>query len=140
MANSVTVTNIVKGTKRNILYVTILSDGTEETGTVLYDSSALYTIDPLTCTIDRVFASVNSQSVGVTTGGGVLANAQLLFDATTDVLALSLPINNACWMDFKSVGGLKNYSTTGRTGDILLTTLGLQAGDSITLILDVRSN
>ena len=134
MANTVTTTTVLKGKKRKVLYVTVLSDGTEETATVLYDSSALNTPDPLTCTINRVFCSINSASTGA---AGVLANAKLLFDASTDVLALGLPINSAGWLDFTSVGGLKNYAGTGITGDILLTTLGLQSGDSITLILDL---
>ncbi len=137
MANTVTINNVAKSSDKIVLYITILSDGTEETATVLYDSSALNAVDPLTCTINQVFASVNSAS---TTAAGVLANAKLLFDASTDVLALSLPINHGEWMDFRPIGGLKNYAGSGITGDILLTTLGLQAGDSLTLILDVKPN
>jgi hypothetical protein len=132
--NTVTNTRTVVGRKKVVQYITILSDGTEETGTVVYDSSAVASalglVDPLTCTIRDVKY--------VASGNSTIAH--LLFDATTDVVAMSLPYSAGgatLNMDFKEIGGLHNTGGTGRTGDILLTTTGLNSGDTITLILTI---
>jgi hypothetical protein len=132
--NTVTNTRTIAGKKKVVQYITILSDGTEETGTVIYDSSAVATLlgvaDPLKSTIRdiRYVASGNSTI------------AHLLFDASTDVVAMSLPYSGgaaALKMDFKDIGGLPNTGGSGRTGDILLTTTGLNSGDTLTIILTV---
>jgi len=132
--NIVTNSTMLVGRKKVVQYVTILSDGTEETGTVIYDSSAIAALlgvsDPLNCTIRdiRYVASGNSTI------------AHLLFDATTDVVAHSLPYSGGgavLKVDYKDVGGLHNSAGTGKTGDILLTTTGLNAGDTLTLVLTV---
>lgn len=132
--NTVTNTRTIVGRKKIVQYVTILSDGTEETGTVIYDSSAVATAlgvaDPLKSTIRDIkyIASGNSTI------------AHLLWDATTDVVALSLPYSGgaaALKMSFKEIGGLHNTAGSGITGDILLTTTGLNSGDTLTLILTV---
>lgn len=133
MGNTVTNTRKNIGLKKVIQYLTIASDGTEETATVIYDSSAVATAngkaDPLTCSIRRVRWMTNSSS----------CIAHLLWDATTDVIAMSMPYAGGGYMDIDlaSIGGIKNTAGTGITGDILLTTTGLNAGDSITLILEV---
>ena len=118
--------------KQDILvYLTVASDGSEETDYVVYDSSAHATTlgisDPLTCTLREVYFSSNSAA-------GVL---HLEWDATTDVLAIPLT-NQAKHLCFDKIGGLKNQGGTGRTGDITLTTTGLAAGDSIMIVLKVR--
>ncbi len=132
--NTVTNTRIIVGRKKIVQYITILSDGTEETGTVIYDSSAvaaaLGLADSLHCTIREVkYVASGSSTI-----------AHLLFDASTDVVAMSLPYSGGgatLDMNFKEIGGLKNTAGTGITGDILLTTTGLNSGDTITLIITV---
>ena len=66
------------------------------------------------------------------------APARASVDATTDVNALALPPSVSTKLCFEKVGGLTNTGGAGITGDILLTTTGLAAGDSLTLILTVR--
>ena len=132
--NTVTNTRMIVGRKKIVQYVTILSDGTEETGTVIYDSSSVATalgiVDPLTCRIrDVKYIASGSSTI-----------AHLLFDASTDVLALSLPYSGGAAnlnINFAEIGGLHNYAGTGITGDILLTTTGLNSGDTLTIILTV---
>src|SRR5690349_4926007 len=132
--NTVTNTRTIVGRKKIVQYITILSDGSEETGTVVYDSSAvasaLGVADPLHCTIREVkyIASGNSTI------------AHLLFDAATDIVAISLPYSGGgavLNMNFKELGGLHNTAGTGKTGDILLTTTGLNSGDTVTLIITI---
>lgn len=135
MANTITNTRLLANERRVIQYICISSDGTEETNLIIYDSSVVATAigiaDPLKCTIVRA-RYVSTSALGT---------VHLDFDATTDVLALAMPYNGSSMdMDFKDIGGLKNTAGTGITGDILLTTTGLVAGDKITLILEVRPN
>ncbi len=135
MANAVTQATIINNVNRIVKYITINSDGSEETALVIYDSSVLNAIDPLTCTIRKISYAT---SMGNTLG--VNGNVKLLFDADTDILAWAIPVNGAGEIDFTSVGGLKNLAGTGRTGDITITTTGLIAGDAISLVLEVRPN
>lgn len=124
--------------KESVVYLTIASDGTEETATIVYDSSVVAALhaaiipgftDPLTCRILEVYASVSAAST---------ARVHLLFDATTDTLAMDIPAGQSpTKANFRRFGGLVNSGGSGKTGDILITTTGLEAGDKITLVLTV---
>lgn len=134
MANTLTNTRTFAGKRRVVQYLTLASDGSEESATVVYDSSVVATAlgvsDPLNCTLKRIRYSVN----------GATALVHILWNATTNVVAFSLPYGGGGGvldMDFKEIGGLHNAAGSGKTGDILITTTGLNAGDSITLILEV---
>lgn len=136
MPNTISSTPLLYGVHSTVLYWNLVSDGTQETATILYDSSVVCSNipnlpDPLNCSIQAIKVLVQSTS-GVVT---------LLFDATTDVIAVPIPKNNN-YLDFcyRQHGGLKNYAGAGRTGDILITTTGLAAGDKISIVLDVRSS
>jgi hypothetical protein len=135
MANTKTNTTLLAGNKRAIIYYTLAYVDAQETDAVVFDSSVIAALvgitDPLNCTLETVDALV---------AGPVAVRAFLEFDATTDVLALSLPVNIDIQKDFRKIGGLKNTAGTGITGDITLTTLGLDAGSTITLVLNVRLN
>lgn len=138
MANTITNTTLMAG-RRVVKYITLSSDGTEETATVIYDSSAVSaqdasdTTDPLDCTIESIYAVVSAAAT---------ARITLLWDATTDVLAFNIPAGTTqVKADFRReipMGGLPNQGGSGKTGDILLTTTGLEAGDSLTLVMVVR--
>lgn len=139
MANTVTNTKLINSAARQVNYVTIASDGTEETDLVIYDSSTVAAAlspprtDPLTCTILKIegcVSSLDQTSVDIA--------AYLEFDATTDVLALSLPKGQPFVYDFTPYGGLKNTGGAGITGDITLTTTGLDSGDKIWFVLTTR--
>lgn len=134
MANTVTNTRILAGERKVIQYVTIAYVDGQETDLVIYDSSAVATAlgkaDTLDCSILSIKYSSNS----------VAGLVKLEFDATTDVLAWALPIAYGSKMDFCSVGGLNNTAGSGKTGDITLTTTGLAAGESISLVIEVRPN
>lgn len=127
-------TLLLSSPKHAIHYVTLVSDGTQETGYIVHDNSAICSLlgieDTLNCYITHVKAMINSAA----------GKIELDFEATTDVLAFPLPTNNGnpVRMTFQKDGGLPNYAGAGKTGDILLKTSGLAAGDMIMLILDVR--
>lgn len=136
MANTITKSTVYTA-KEAIVYVTIASDGSEETDYVVYDSSAVATeiakivsgfVDPLTSHILEVYATVSAAST---------ARVKLEYDASTDVLALDIPIGQPVRGNFRKFAGLPNTSGSGITGDITLTTTGLESGDTITLVLTV---
>jgi hypothetical protein len=135
MVNTVNTSYQVAGQRDVVLYYTLVSDGTQETATVLYNSATVHSTylldaDSLNCSIQGIKLIVQSAAAVIIT---------LYYDATTDVLAIPFPNPNyPVKMCFKEHGGLKNYAGVGRTGNILITTTGLAAGDKIMLVLDVR--
>lgn len=136
MANILHTTVITEGTREAVLYFTLTSDGTQETNTVIYDSSVIATAigitDPLNCNIQEIMMSAGAAST---------ARIVLMFAASTPVLAVTLPIANGHLEEcYEKLGGLKNYAGAGKTGDITLTTTGLASGDAIHLVLRVRTS
>ena len=133
MANTVTNTLIQAGISETIYYFTLVSDGAEETDLVIYDSSVVATAlgidDPLTSRIVEIQAEVSAAAT---------ARVKLEFDATTDVLALNLPANVNINHSFRHTSFLRNYAGAGITGDITITTTGLESGDLITIVLTVK--
>lgn len=136
MANTKSLSTVAVGGTTALIYLTLVSDATQETNYVIYDSSAVATqlgiVDPLTCHLVSIWAVTNSAA-------GLI---KLNWDATTPVCAL--PILNGAGgtldMRFKYFGGLPNKGAAGRTGDITLTTTGLATGESLTVVLEVRAN
>lgn len=139
MAN--TIKNVVVNytAKEAVVYFTLVDvAAAQETNTVVYDSSAVATliqninpafVDPLKSRILEVYASCNAAST---------ARVDLLWDATTKVEALNIPVStNPTKANFRKFGGLVNQGGAGITGNILITTTGLAAADTITLVLTV---
>ena len=63
---------------------------------------------------------------------------QILFDASSDVIAIELGENQSGYHDYSSFGGIANNGGSGKTGDIMFTTVGHSSADSYTIILQVR--
>jgi hypothetical protein len=61
---------------------------------------------------------------------------KLTFDATTDVLAIQLPADLSDQLDYSGINGLPDYSGSGKTGDVLLTTVGHSSGDSYSIVIE----
>lgn len=64
----------------------------------------------------------------------------LLWDADTNDEFLQIPSNDQFEQSYRDIGGLKNPSTAGVTGDIVFTTLGLGAGDKGSLTIWLRKS
>jgi|TARA_Y100000310_G_C20257069_1_gene611843 hypothetical protein len=60
---------------------------------------------------------------------------KILWDASTDTLAVELPSGYQGDFDFSSFGGLVN-SATSPTGDLRFTTIGHGAGDTYMVVLE----
>lgn len=129
MADAVTSQTLLDGERLIIMKFTNLSDGTGE--------SAVNKIIPanlapnsfgVACTDLKI-----NQIWSTTTGMAV----NLLWDATADVLAWTLPQDTNYWMKFgEHLGGIPNNSGAGKTGNLAFSTVGASAGDSYSIIIE----
>lgn len=125
MADAVASQTILDGPRNTILKFTNISDGTGESAVIKVNVSTLLGA-PSIVSIQQVWYSLDGMGVN------------LLWDATTDIVALTLAQNLSGYLDFRQFGGLQNNAGTGITGNILFTTVGHSAADRYTIILDVR--
>ena len=124
MPNTVSSNIVLSGAKNAAVEVQILGDGSgEQTATVIVDSSALNSVG------EYKLLDVQANLIGVT--------AELLWDATANVHALYLS-DGASFREWYATGGLTNEGGAGKTGDILITTVGLGSGDKISMTLRLR--
>ena len=116
MADAVTSQTIVEGPNKVVMKFTNVSDGTGESAVTKVDVSGLATgTDGATCTgvtIEQIWW----QCVGM--------KVNILFDATSDVLAIQLGENQSGHHDYRDFGGITNNAGSGKTGDIQFTTVG----------------
>jgi len=130
MADAVATQTLFDGTKRVVQKFTNISDGSGESAVKKVDVSALTTgLDGSACTgvvIERIWW----QCIGM--------KVQILWDATTDVLCIELGENQSGNHEYSVFGGLTNNSGSGKTGDIMFTTVGHTSADTYTIILDMR--
>lgn len=122
MADAVTSQTLLDGNRMAIIKLTNVSDGTGEAAVLKVDVSALAGA-PTEVSIYKIEYATAGMAVN------------LLWDATTDVLAHSLPSDSAQTLDYCDSGGIPNNSGAGKTGDLLLTTVGHTAGDTYTITL-----
>ena len=132
MADAVASQTIQDGAKHAVLKFTNISDGTGESAVTKVDVSALSAnVDGTTCTgvsIEKIWW----QCIGM--------KVNILFDATSDVLAMQLGENQSGHHDYSSFGGLTNNAGSGKTGEIKFTTVGHADGDTYTVILNLRKD
>ena len=129
MADTVATQILFQGDKVLVMKFTDASDGTGETTVKKVDVTTLAAYQGKACTavqIDKVYALTHGMQV------------RLLWEATANGTILTIPQNVMQTMDFDQFGGLDNNTTTGKTGNILFTTLDASSGDSYTIILVMR--
>ena len=123
MAIAVTSTILHDGKRNTVMQFTGVSDGSgQETGAIKVDVSELRP-QPLTVKIKRIEYDVND------------GNIKLSWDADTDVDFAIL--SGQGMLDYCKIDGLINSAGAGRTGDILLSTLGFAENSSYTLKLEM---
>ena len=133
MADAVAPQTIQDGAKTAIFRFTIVSDGTGESAVAKIDVSALSS-DPMTgsactgCTIQKIYYS--------TIGMGV----KIFFDASSNVLAWQLNADWADTLDFTDFTGIPNNAGSGKTGDVLFTTVGHSSGDVYNIVMQVSKS
>jgi hypothetical protein len=129
MADVVATQILFQGDKQVIMKFTNASDGTGESAVTKVDVSTLTSYQGKPCVavqIDRIYGLTHGMEV------------RLLWGATANVTIMTVPQNVMQTMDFNDFGGLDNNAGTGKTGNILFTTLDASAGDAYTIILVMR--
>lgn len=140
MSNTISNRTLLVTPKNAVIYMTLDSDGSEETDYVLYDSSVVSAAFGDTDTLDCTIMDIKATVVSTNAVAAALPQVKLEFDASTDIMALGLPANQTTELCFDKFGGLPNNAGSGKTGDILLTTTNLASGDNITIIMTVKRN
>lgn len=126
MADTVTTRTLYESPNRLVVQLTNKSDGTGESAVVKVDKSTFTGMngsEPSKFAVEQVIYNCDGM------------NVQLAFDRTTD-LVIGV-YSQSGHHDFRKIGGFVDTST-GDTGDILLTTTGHSVGDSYDIILHLR--
>ena len=129
MADAVTSQTIIDGEKKVVMKFTNVSDGSGESAVAKVDVSALATnTDGSACTgvaIEQIWW----QCIGM--------KVNILWDASSDVLAMQLGENQSGHHDYTSFGGITNNASSP-TGDVNFTTVGHSSADTYAIILYMR--
>ena len=130
MADTVASQTIDDGPRYAVIKLTNVSDGTGESAVTKVDVSGLASsANGVACTgatIQKIWWQCTGMKVSI------------LFDATSDVLAIQLGENQSGYHDYTSFGGLTNNAGSGKTGDIKFTTVDHSSGDTYTIILYLK--
>lgn len=127
MADAVSSQILADGLSQAVMKFINVSDGTGESAVLKVDVSALAANqNGQACTgvtIRRIHAAVKGMSVNI------------LWDATTDVSAFV--VAPGIYSFDLSTAPLWNNAGTGKTGDVLFTTVGAASGDTYSIILEM---
>jgi len=130
MADTVTTQIIQDGARQAIIKVNTAVGNTDVVTSTMVDVSAL-SADPIS----------RRACTGVTLLGltylGVGVGVKLEWDASTNVLLFDFPVNWTEQYDFSDYG-IPNNSGSGKTGDIVATTVSPNAGDTYSFIFTVQ--
>ena len=126
MANTITTTYQMNGSRVFVAKVDIIGDGSGE-------ASGVTILDPANITGNPTTIRIRKMQWGMDAGGWT---ARLLWDADTDVQAFEIGLPNG-GIDFYQTGQpLVNNAGTGKTGKLLLTTSGLGSTSRGTIIIE----
>ena len=128
MADALDSVVLFNGSRRYAVRLINVSDGTGESGVTKIDISTLTGPSgsaPTSLVIEEIQWDVQGFN-----------SVRLNFDHTTDDEAVVL--SGVGYADYRAVGGLKDPSSTGGTGDLLLTTDGNVSGATYNIMIVVR--
>ena len=116
MANAIAKQLILNGSSNYVIKVTIVGDGSGElTNQLLLNATG-------DCgTTDKIM-KIDANFTGF--------SGTIKWDATTSVVATQITADKDVHLDFWKIGGIVNNAGTGKTGDVVLSTAGLGAGDA----------
>jgi len=100
MADAVTSQTIIDGSKTAVLKFTNVSDGSGESAVTKVDVSALANNSIGQACTGASIQKIWWQCIGM--------KVQILFDATSDVLAIELGENQSGYHDYSNFGGIPN--------------------------------
>ena len=127
MADTVASQTLHDGPRNAVMKFTNISDGTGESAVTKVDVSTL-SAHPQ----NGACTGVSLRQIDYSTAG---MGVDILFDATADVLAYSLPADQSDTVDLWAIGGIPDNAGAGATGDLNFTTVNAASGDRYTVIL-----
>ena len=128
MADAVTATTVIDGAKEAVIYCTNTSDGTGESAVTKVDVSALSKLQDGTSCTGVTIKKITFSTVGM--------SVKVLWNASTNVIAVDLPADYSDSLDYSDISGLPNVAASGgKTGDIKLTTTGHSSTDTYSIVL-----
>ncbi len=129
MADAVTSQTIQDGERKAVLKFTNISDGTGEAAVKKIDVSALSANSAGAACTEVAVAKIWWQCVGM--------GVELLNDATADTLIIGLSPDSNGFHDYSDFSGIPNDAGSGKTGDVMFTTIGASSSDTYTVIVEV---
>lgn len=126
MANTIVQRTLLgNSTSRKVVrMIHIISDGSEEAATVIFPNASFSAV-----------ASKGSLVRVVATGNS--CTCRLSWKQTTNSPIASFDPISDIELDFANFGGITNPNGTGATGDIVLDTANLDAGDEVFILIEV---
>jgi hypothetical protein len=131
MADVVTSQTIQDGQRKAVMKFTNVSDGSGESAVKKVDVSALNSNAAGTACSTVSIAKVWWATTGM--------SVKIDFDASTNVLAVSLPADSTGDEYYDDFSGIPNNASSP-TGDLDFTTLGHSSGDTYVIILELIKN
>lgn len=141
MANVIREQKLIDSNKRALVKYVILSDGTQESNTRLLDASSLAFALNATGVISQTDlksnyrTSIKKIKAYSKTAGSVRLKWE--GDANSEIITFG---SASVDFNFENDGAVITNPEANATGDILISTLGLTAGDTITMFLDLRKD
>jgi hypothetical protein len=129
MADAVTSQTIIDGEKKVVMKFTNVSDGSGESAVAKVDVSALATNTAGSACTGVAIEQIWWQCIGM--------KVNILWDASSDVLAMQLGENQSGHHDYTSFGGITNNASSP-TGDVNFTTVGHSSADTYAIVLYMR--
>lgn len=126
MVNTITKQTINDGPRNLVVKYNLKSDGTEETVANVIDASSY----------DPAFVESSIMKLEYSMTGNF--HGKLIWDATTNVDMIALSPDGHPKLNYWDIGGLPNNAGAGKTGDILLETVGIAANDELTIVLHIH--
>lgn len=141
MANVIREQKLIDSNKRALVKYVILSDGTQESNTRLLDASSLAFALNATGVISQTDLKSNYRTTikKIKAYSKTAGSVRLKWegDANSEIITFG---SASVDFNFENDGAVISNPEANATGDILISTLGLAAGDTITLFLDVRKD
>lgn len=141
MANSIAEQKLIDSNKRALIKYVILSDGSQESNTRLVDASSLAFALNATGVISQTDPKSNYRTTikkikaySKTTGS---IRLKWQGDANSDIITFG---SASVDLNFENDGAVISNPEANATGDILISTLGMSAGDTVTIFLDLKKN
>jgi hypothetical protein len=141
MANVIREQKLIDSNKRALIKYVLLSDGTQESNTRLLDASSLAFALNATGVISQTNPRSNYRSTirKIKAFSKTAGSIRLKWegDANSEIITFGSATVD---LNFENDGAVIPNPEANATGDVLISTLGLSSGDTVTIFLDIRKD